>query len=460
MTASPKSEFRGPKSFTNHASNSWRWPLRLCLSSGVALVGLMILAGCGSSGSTTTTTTTTTPVANTVTVTVNSGPANTAVNMAYVTVQVCNPGSTTVCATIPNVQVDTGSAGLRILASAPGVSGLTFNPVTGGGSPVDECFQYGGGNYLWGPVVQANVLLAGETAASLPIQVIDSGTAPANVPVNCAAGGGSNLGTSTLLQANGILGVGPTMQDCGSACTGSTVLPIYWLCSSTAGCSSAAVPPATQVSNPVTFFNSDNNGVMLTMGSVQASGATTAAGTLTFGIGTQTDNAITSGVKVYALAGNLIQGSLYYSISAAYNNNTYPALIDSTESYNFFLDAGTLAANSAGAAIVGCQVNTILYCPASAVSLPFTARDQIGDSSTVNLAIGNGDALWSTSAAKGGANAAFSNLAGGYAYGQANDYAILGMPFFYGRTVFVGIAGAVPPSGVSITTDPLGYWAF
>ena len=416
------------------------------------------------SSSTTTTTTTTTPVANSIPVAVNSGPAGNAVNFAYVTVEVCNPGSTTTCATIPNVQLDTGASGLRILASAPGVSALNLKPVTDTSSnPVDECIQFGDGTYIWGPVVQANVVMAGETASNVPIQIIDSGTSPTNAPSACAAGGGGNLGTSTALQANGILGIGATIQDCGSSCAQTTsVPPIYYLCPAT-GCTTASLPTATQVSNPVTFFNSsDINGVMLTMGQL-TSPAATASGTLYFGVGSQSDNALTSNVKVYALAGNLIEGGLYYSINAVYNGTAYPALIDSTGIYNYFLDAGTVAAAPAGTGIVSCITNTVLYCPPSAVTLvtlPFTAQDAIGGSATVNLAIGNGDSLYATSAAKGGANAAFANLAGGLALGQANDYVNLGMPFFYGRTVYVGIGGEVPPSGVAISTHALGYWAF
>jgi len=192
------------------------------------VTGLMFLPGCGSSSTSTSTSTTTssTPVANTIPVSVNSGPANNAVNFAYVTVTVCNPGSTTNCASIPDVQVDTGSSGLRILASAPGVSSLSLTPVTGSGAPVYECVPFGA-DYLWGQVEQADVSMAGEKAASLPIQVISSSTTPSNVPSTCSAGGGNNLGSSTTLQANGILGVGTALQDCGTSCSGSSVLPYY-----------------------------------------------------------------------------------------------------------------------------------------------------------------------------------------------------------------------------------------
>ena len=495
MTASPKSGVRGQKSVKNHhglrflrvlcASKdstqsaqrvsvasvldlfpprrtprvaSWLW-----LGSAALLVGLMFMPGCGGSSSTTTTTTTTPPpVANSIAVAVNAGPANNAVNAAYVSVEVCNPGGTTTCATIPDVLVDTGSSGLRILASAPGVSSLNLTPVTGNGTPVYECDPYADGYYyIWGQVEQADVSMAGENATSVPIQVI-AGSAPSITP--CGSSGGSNLDTSTALQANGILGIGPSIQDCGSACAppASPVLPFYWLCTSSTTCSSAAqVLTATQVSNPVAFFNGDDkNGVMLTMNSVGPSGATTGSGTLYFGIGTQTDNALSSSAKPYALSSNVFSGEVYTSIEAAYNSVTYPALLDSAESINFFLDSATVAAYSAGAGISNCQANNGVnyYCTSSALSLPFTAQDTSGDSASQTLSIGNGATLYNSSVAEGGTNTAFSNLAGGLALTQ--DYVILGMPFFYGRTVYVGIAGKVAPSGVPASAVDFGYWAF
>ncbi|MGA2983398.1 MAG: DUF3443 family protein [Terriglobia bacterium] len=428
------------------------------------LAGLLFLPGCGGSSSTiTTTTTTSTPVANSVPVSVNSGPGNNALNAAYVTVQVCNPGGTTNCATIPDVQVDTGSSGLRILASAPGVSNLTLTQVTGNGTPVYECVQYADGNYVWGQLEQADVSIAGENATNVPIQVIASAAAPANVSSTCASGGGNNLGTSTALQANGILGVGPAQQDCGILCTESSeVLPYYWLCASTSSpcTTNAAVPTATQVSNPVAFFNSDHNGVMLTMDSVGSSGAASGSGTLYFGIGTQTDNALSSSAKVYALSPTTQNELVYNSISATYNNVTYSAYVNSGEFINFFLDPATVAAAPAGAGITNCPLNSGFYCTSSAVILPFTAKDNDGDSAQVSINIGDGTTLLKSSVAlqNGGSNTAFSNLAGGYAL--ANDEVILGLPFFYGRTVYVGIAGEAPPSGVSTSFAAAGYWAF
>ena len=68
-------------------------------------------------------------VSNVVALTVNAGPAAASggtFNVAYASVTLCQPGTKT-CATINNVQVDnTGSEGLRLMASALAATGLTL----------------------------------------------------------------------------------------------------------------------------------------------------------------------------------------------------------------------------------------------------------------------------------------------------------------------------------------------
>jgi hypothetical protein len=430
---------------------------------GATLAGLGFVPGCGSgNGGGGTAPPAPPPVANTVDVSVGPGPANNAVNFLFVSVKVCNPGGTTTCATIPNVLVDTGSSGLRILANAPGVSGLTPDELTVAGSAVYECVPYADGTYLWGPVVGAGVSMAGENATTVPLQILVDTPAPSNVTSYCDPLGGPNVGAVSALQANGILGIGVTIRDCGTPCSDSNVLPFYWLCSSSSACSSPAfVPTVAQISNPVAFFNGDDNGVILAMSSVAAGGAASASGILTIGVGTQSDNALSSSATVYALSGSVLFGTLYHTILATYNGAIYPALIDSSASTNVFLDAQTVAAASAGSPITSCPGSNYLFCllagTASPLSLPFTAKGSNGDWSTVDLSIGDAATLLNTSILLGGGNTALPGLTGGYALG-ADDYIYLGMPFFYNRTVYVGISGQVLPTGV--TNAPLGYWAF
>ena len=125
-----------------------------------------------------------TAAGNVATITVSAGPnAATAVNTLYTSVTVCAPGSTTNCQKIDNIQVDTGASGLRILASAlsPTLAAALPLMVDAGNSTIVECTQYAAG-YAWGPVATADMSIASEKAASLPIQIIGSAAFPTACP--------------------------------------------------------------------------------------------------------------------------------------------------------------------------------------------------------------------------------------------------------------------------------------
>jgi hypothetical protein len=301
--------------------------------------------------------------------------------------------------------------------------------------------------------MQAGVVMAGENATNVPIQIININAAPTNVSTSCNPLGGSNVGTSTALQANGILGIGTSIQDCGIACAPpeTSVPPYYWLCPSTSSCTSpAAVPTATQVSNPVAFFNSsDTNGVVLTMNSVGSSGAATGSGTLTFGIGTQTDNALGS-AQVYPLeiwTTGAYAGSS--TIQSTFNGVAYPAFLDTASPFTHFLDAATIG-------VPACSgTYALYYCPSSTTNFTVSNMGSGGTAVNASIAIGNAQTLLS-----GTSLTAFSNLAEISGTGASNDAVEFGLPFFYGKTVFVGIAGKVAPTGVSQTGVADGYWAF
>src|SRR5512140_2767625 len=63
------------------------------------------------------------PARNVLPISVNSGPANT-VNLAFTSVTICAPGSSSNCRVVDGIMVDTGSSGLRILSSA--LAGLSL----------------------------------------------------------------------------------------------------------------------------------------------------------------------------------------------------------------------------------------------------------------------------------------------------------------------------------------------
>jgi Protein of unknown function (DUF3443) len=399
----------------------------------LALVGVgVMLAGCGGGSGGGTGNNVQPPVSNTQAVAVNLGPANNVVNVLFVSVTVCVPGSTTNCQTIPNIQVDTGSEGLRLLSSTVT---LSFPAITDSSSNVlQECVAFADGSYLWGPVGTADIQMAGEKALSVPVQVADAPGTGFNVPSDCASGGGPNIGTLAALGANGILGLGVFQQDCGSACAGaaSTVPAVYYLCPNSV-CQAASVPLGSQLSNPVWLFPQDNNGFLISLPTVPDTGAQTVSGSLIFGIGTQSNNALGS-AKIYTTDGN-------GNFPVSYNGISYSqSFIDSGSNGLFFLDSTT-------AAIPDCADNPGFYCPASTTPFAATTTGLNGNSTSVSFNIANADALF---AANNASNSAFSNL-GGDNPGSFD----FGLPFFFGRTVFIGIEGFTAPNGA---VGP--YWAY
>ena len=157
-------------------------------------------------------------VVNTVAVSVNTGPSTlyAYTNGIFVSVEVCKPGTST-CVTVPDVLLDTGSTGLRLLSST--VSSLGLSNTTSGSQTLTNCVQYLDNSYNWGPVATADVLMGGESASSVPIQIIaePSYSFPA-APSSC---GGTAENTVDTLLANGILGVNFS-YDCGSDCAPGT----------------------------------------------------------------------------------------------------------------------------------------------------------------------------------------------------------------------------------------------
>jgi hypothetical protein len=274
---------------------------------------------------------------NEVSLSVNLGPTNDYVNGLFASVEVCEPGSTTNCTTVPNVLVDTGSTGLRLLSGA--VSGVTLPPVTDAtGNDVQECIQFVSLAYIWGPVVQADIHLAGETASSASLHII-SESPQYPVPLGCIPTGNNgtprDYNSVAALGANGILGVANFTQDCGSACTDSSTAPaVYYSCPS-GNCKITGVPITAskgQVWNPVALFSQDNNGVLISLPSVASGGASTASGSLIFGIGTQSNNALGS-AQVYA-----VTDQAYFTTT--YNGTQYSdSFIDSGSNADYFLDS-------------------------------------------------------------------------------------------------------------------------
>ena len=358
---------------------------------------------------------------NVVDILVDAGPTSTSpdVNTLFTTVTVCVPGTAS-CQTIDHIQVDTASYGLRILAPVLTLS-LPVQTASNGASLL-ECTQFVDG-YSWGPVTLADVKISGESASSVPVQVIGDPSF-ATVPANCSSVGPAE-DTVAAFGANGILGVGVFAQDCGAGCVSTVDNGFYYACSSTV-CQATTLPLVSQVQNPVTFFATDKNGVVIELPSVAEAGAATVQGFMIFGIDTQANNKSgnQSVLTVDAAAG---------SFTTVFNGQSL------TQS---FLDTGSNGYYFNDTALQQCtQTNfTKFYCPANPQTLSAMLQGQNAVSASVNFTVTDAETL--------GANnpgfVAFATLAGTFPTADAFDW---GLPFYYGRTVYTAIEQATTAVG-------------
>jgi hypothetical protein len=366
---------------------------------------------------------------NVIAVVVDQGPQNIGyTNGLFASVTLCEPGTTT-CQTIDHVLVDTGSVGLRVLESE-----LTLSlPVAqdAAGLALAECTPFVDGT-SWGPIKRADIQLGGETALDLPIQVIGEASYP--MATSCT---GTPITDFKSLAANGILGVGVYLRDCGDGCAtaaGSLRNPgLYYTCTSAqpGGCKVAAVPVAQQVPNPVAAFPVDNNGVIIELPGVPASGAPSVPGLLVFGIGTQENNSLGAATVLP------LDSSGFVETAFPAGGTQYTSYLDSGSNGMFFLNSQT-----SGLPICAGQTSSF-YCPTSTKSLTATVVGAGDVRANVSFSVANASKL------PAGAFA-FSNLAGpmpGFPSDKSVPGFDWGLSFYFGRKVFTGIetaAGSAP----------------
>jgi len=370
---------------------------------------------------------------NNLQVVVDEGPvrnfASISANVLFATVTVCAPGDASRCQTIDHVQVDTGSVGLRILASKVNSLGLPAVPVPSGAAY--ECYPFVIGG-LWGPTAVADVRLGRQVAGSVPVQLImDSGVAGPPAPPDCVkASGGSVLSSVDQLGSNGILGIGSTTMDCGLLCAQGQYPDFvqYYSCPTGAidpnDCVATDMPENSQVFNPVAAFTSHNNGVVIDLPAVPWPGAGKAWGELIFGINTGTNNQQPVMPPILLGMDWLNKPLSYLNITTQYAGR------DIAQSY---LDTGTNGLFFAADAGIDVCLAGSWYCPAKTVSrtADLSDGDVLGRNRvTVGFQVGNAEALFTTQ------NTAFGELAG--VPPAANTFA-WGLPFFFGKKVFLSI---------------------
>lgn len=341
--------------------------------------------------------------ANAVKITVEAGPGNN-VNLPYVTLTICAPGTTT-CQIIDHILVDTGSTGLRLLASA--LTGVNLPAQSSGASSaVWECAQFL--NFVvWGPVKLSDITIGEKRAASMPMQLVETTGSGCN---NAALSATS----ASELGANGILGVGLFTND-GQ---------LYYNCAQPSRFCKINVATSSQVQNPVTRFATDNNGVLLQLPAVASSGATRIEGQMIFGVDTQSNNQLGTA--------RVIQANSVGYFSTTYKGTVLP---------NSYIDSGSNGLYFDDPSLSQCSSNAGFYCPPSQQNLMATITLRNGASDTVPFSIANASTLFATN------NYGFNNLGGGLS-SSGFDW---GLPFFLGRNVYTVIEGRSTSAG----TGPL-----
>jgi len=358
-----------------------------------------------------------------------------AINTAFITVQVCVPPAFSTCQTFDHIEIDTGSVGLRILADAADTSGATFNlalpPVAGNaGQVLAECLHFADGD-SWGSVNTANISLpiSGEKSSTpFNVHVIGASSAGAPPP-DCIPSPSPPLqeeNTVLSFGANGILGVGPFINDCnpvGSCGTGNAAG--YFSCTTTAPVTCTALPNpgaslAQQIPNPVTLFAKDNNGIIIELPAAANNGAAGLKnGALVFGIGTENNNALGSAVQLFA---DPQQGF----ISATLDGKSYPqSYLDSGSNGNFYSSSITTCPSP----------NDVWYCPSSTVNENATLQGTNGTMGAAPFNVANADTLFMNNPTF----TVFPELAGPGTCTAQLCSLDFGLPFFFGRNVYTAI---------------------
>ncbi len=384
-------------------------------------------------------------VLNVATVTLDAGPAalasggngSGAFNEPYVTITICAPGSTTNCQTIDHVILDTGSVGLRLIRGALNASVLAALPAETDASsnPVGECYQYVN-SYAFGSVRKVDFAIAGESVASMPLQVIADTGVFGTVPASCSSGGGTNITTVQEFGANGVIGIGTTTTDCGARGTtaGGSAGAIYYDCPS-GGCSAViarganVAAPFEQLPNPVAAFAVDNNGTILALPAVPPRGAPALSGTVTFGIGTQANNALNAATLLPVTRSDSRLGAGVLTVTYLGKQLTQ-SFVDSGSNEYFFIDTG----------LTPCTNNNYLafYCPNGAVTIAFVLTATNGATASEAFSLNSPLTIAGSSVVAPGLAINPTLVKPPLPFANSFD---LGLPFFFGRTIYTAIEG-------------------
>lgn len=333
------------------------------------------------------------------------------VNRPFVTVTLCVPGTDT-CQTIDHVLLDSGSDGLRVPASVLKNAAM-YPQLTFDNQPLYTCANYAAG-YDFGSMNLTDVVWGGETAKSVPFQIIDDSQPQVGIPASCDATG--NYFDFVAAGQNAIIGVRNSVFDAD----------INYTCNNGICTHVSNLPESMLIASPVIHMPVDNNGVLLQFPTVPATGASSFTGTLTFGINTQPNNSVGSSVNLLYTKDSLFNTN--------YNNTNYQATFDSGTPLIIFSDNSLplCAGEFAG-----------LYCPASpmqinAVFSNYNGGNQINSSYPLaNPAIYLGNAI------AGNTLLPYAGAPCSGCESFADSIFLWGLPYFYGKTIYSIFPGAM-----------------
>jgi hypothetical protein len=252
---------------------------------------------------------------------------------------------------------------------------------------------------------------------------------------------------------NGIIGVGSFVEDCSVNDNGTnpcvaSARALYWACTGN-NCQKTAVPLTDQVANPVAKLASPyNTGLVMKLPSVSSTGAGAAYGYIVLGIGTDSNNTVT-GATVFPVENDATFVTKYDGTSTPSAGSSYEyAFIDSGTNFNGFPRLG-------GAPAL-CSGGSGFYCPASETTI-YAQMKSGSVTQTVSFKVGN----MVTLASADPQSKVFNNIAfdtSDMGTSVANIPFDWGLPFFLGRSVYVGIKGTSPTINGAATAGP--FWAF
>jgi hypothetical protein len=179
--------------------------------------------------------------------------------------------------------------------------------------------------------------------------------------------------------------------------------------------------------------------------------AASVTGSLIFGIGTETNNALSASATVFTLSCNTFTTVLdgqSLGITDASTCAGPGSFIDSGSNGLFFPNIPSLPL---------CPSNTAVgdlssyYCPSTTQSLTATNQGVNGASKNTPFGVANAEDLFTNPATA--SDAAMNDLAGTNPTGVGFDW---GLPFFFGVNVYSSIDTKAVPSGA----PPAPWWAY